>query len=290
MATKPVEGANPLAPFVALSECIYLCEPTTTMTTTGASSDRKTATTCIVLTFWMNAPPRALVKYVSEYARRAPTARIIFILSWSSEFSLRLTARAQRRRLIPAVEAIRASSPAGSPILLHLFSNGGLFTAAHLLLTYRRITGHAMPLSSMIIDSAPGRASFATSSRALSFALPQTRFRRLLGVAGIYVLLLVLYLWRVITGAPDIVTFARTRINDPDLVGVDGKSGRARNQCYIYSETDDLIPWQDVEKHAAEAEATGWVVRREKFSGSPHVGHMRADPARYWGIIESYLE
>lgn len=281
MVAKSAEG-NPLSPFSRLSPSIYLREPTTTPNDDGTPAT-------IVIAFWMNAPPRALVKYVIEYGRLAPSARIIFILSSASDFLFRATASAQRRRLAPAVEAIRASADPKRPVFFHIFSNGGTFTTLHLLMAYRAATGKPMPIFSMIIDSAPGKATIASGAKALSFALPRQRILRFFGMGIIYTVLVIGWLVRKITRAKDSVTLARTGINDSRIINaVDGQA-HAKKRCYIYSDTDELISWQDVEEHAADAEAKGWVVEKEKF-GSPHVGHMREDPERYWGIVKRYLE
>ncbi|KAL1968714.1 hypothetical protein VTN77DRAFT_1540 [Rasamsonia byssochlamydoides] len=308
MATKPPSSAtagagaadNPLAPFMRLARNVYLREPTTTTPT----DDADTAPQTIIIAFWFSAPPRALVKYVTEYARLAPSARIIFLLSTAADFWLYPTACtwAHRRRMRAAVGAIHSSITATATtgnsrkvepgILMHIFSNGGVFTAAHLLLAYKHITGSAMPVSAMIIDSAPGRSTLARSAKALSFALPRTGLLRPLGMGVIYFVLIVSWLWRKITRAEDTDSLAFTwaALIDERLVCSgegDGKKGTKR--CYIYSDTDDLIPAAEVEEHAAESAAAGWPVEREKFLGSPHVGHMRADSERYWGIVKRYL-
>ncbi|KAL1984512.1 hypothetical protein VTN96DRAFT_9111 [Rasamsonia emersonii] len=309
MVSKPpaaAENQNPLAPFVRLSRSIYLREPvqqhpvsattTTTATSTNDDDDDNLPST-IVIAFWFSAAPRVLVKYVAAYARLAPSARIIFLLSTASDFWLYPTQWAHRRRLMPAVEAIRASIAATTttggktkPVFMHIFSNGGVFTAAHLLLAYRHVTGTAMPISSMILDSAPGRSSVARSAKALSYALPRTRILRPIGMGIIYFVLVVSWLWRKITRAKDPLAFTRAALIDDRLVSStpDGKK-KGTKRCYIYSDTDDLILAAEVEQHAAEAAAKGWPVEREKFLGSPHVGHMRADPERYWAIVGRYL-
>ena len=69
-------------------------------------------------------------------------------------------------------------------------------------------------------------------------------------------------------------------LNTPDLIGTNA----ARR--YIYSREDSMVWDKDVEDHADEAEAKGYRVRLEKFSGSAHVAHMMADRARYWKIVE----
>ena len=60
---------------------------------------------------------------------------------------------------------------------------------------------------------------------------------------------------------------------------------------YIYSEADQMVDWRVVEEHARDAEAKGFVVRREKFEESGHVAHMRVGGGvRYWGIVEGMWE
>ena len=56
-------------------------------------------------------------------------------------------------------------------------------------------------------------------------------------------------------------------------------------RVYVYSDADDVIWSKDVETHAKLAESKGFDVRREKWTGSLHVGHMRADPERYWDVV-----
>jgi len=106
-------------------------------------------------------------------------------------------------------------------------------------------------------------------------------------VGIIIAVLIVDWLVRQITRAQDSATLAITAINDAKLFN--GQVS-AKKRCYIYSDADDLAHWRDMEAHAADAEAKGWVVECEGFHGSPHVRHMRADPARYWGIVKRYLK
>jgi hypothetical protein len=57
-------------------------------------------------------------------------------------------------------------------------------------------------------------------------------------------------------------------------------------RCYIYSDADESVKAKDVEDHVDEARRKGWVASAEKFRGSPHVGHMRLDSAKYRKIVE----
>ena len=61
-------------------------------------------------------------------------------------------------------------------------------------------------------------------------------------------------------------------------------------RVYIYSSTDALTDYRDVETHAAEAETKGFSVALEKFKGSAHVAHQRKDESRYWDIVKRTIE
>ncbi|OJJ46407.1 hypothetical protein ASPZODRAFT_132510 [Penicilliopsis zonata CBS 506.65] len=251
-----------------LSTTVYLDDPD--------NDTPKTQT--IVLGLWMNAPPRASSKYLQEYRRLAPAARIIVILSSTSDFVLPPSQKKQQIRLSSAVETLLASE---TPVHIHLFSNGGVFSVTSLLAAYRQAAGHALDVSSIIIDSAPGTADFAGGFRAFSYALPKMWLLQALGKIVIGAVLGFLMCLKLV-GLSDAVTTGRMALNDKDLV-----AGKAK-RCYIYSEADQLVNWKDVEDHAREAERH-WEVKREKFSDSQHVSHMRVDPERYSEIIKGYL-
>ncbi|KAJ5103871.1 hypothetical protein N7532_004400 [Penicillium argentinense] len=272
---------NPLAPFVKLGPSVYLQDPANV--TDG--DDRP----LIFIAFWMNAPPRALAKYAVEYRRLVPTVRIVFVRSSSNDFFVRATEGAQQARVTPAVDAISSFATPENPVFIHLFSNGGLSKTTHLLKAYKAATGTPLPFSSMIVDSAPGTASLRSAVRAFSFALPKMWILRLLGKTFLWLSLIMIKVIQAITRAPDVISRARKVINDLSLVQAVNAKG-VPTRCYIYSDADDLVDYHDVELHASETEAAGWLVRRELFRGSPHVGHMRAEPDRYWGIVKQYLE
>lgn len=282
MAVDSKEENNPLTSFVNLAPSVYIQEPPDS--TEEPEKPRK----IILLAFWMNAPPRALVKYVLEYRRLEPSARIIFILSSTEDFTLRASTRAQEARVAPIVEALRGSVSPRNPVFLHLFSNGGVCTTTHVLAAYKKATGKPLSISSMLIDSAPGRATVTAAARAFSYILPKLWILRLFSKAILYTVLICSVLVRKLTRTPDAVSRARRAINDTSMLHAAGSDGVLR-RCYIYSDADKLIDCKDVETHAVAAEASGWKVRCEIFYGSQHVAHMRADPERYWKIVEDYL-
>lgn len=177
-----------------------------------------------------------------------------------------------------------------------------MFTTAHLLLAYKHATGgKPLRVSAMVLDSAPGVAAPSKSLRALAYELPKMLVIRQIGYA-----LLAMMVWggwvvrRLMLRMEDPFAFTRRATLDKELViaaaassdkgtGDDDDAAAVIKSCYIYSESDDLVPWKDVEEHAARAVAKGRKVDLEKFRGSPHVGHMKQDPDRYWAIVKRFL-
>ena len=130
-----------------------------------------------------------------------------------------------------------------------------------------------------MIDSAPGKASFSVLLTVLSYVIPKSGFRRFLGNIIVYTLTSIYWAMTRILRMEDEVMASRRAINDSSLVPENIE------RCYIYSDKDELVMGKDVEENAAEAERKGWIVTKEKFDDTPHVGHMRADPERYWKIV-----
>lgn len=208
------------------------------------------------------------------------------------------TVALQRRRLKPAIDLLLQNNDnEHASCYIHLFSNGGMFTTAHLLLAYRFATGgKPLRVSAMVLDSAPGVAAPSRSLKALTYGLPKALVIRQITYA-----LLVMMVWgswivrRLMLRMEDPFAFTRRATLDKELViaalrkkETEGKEDVIKS-CYIYSESDDLVPWTDVEEHAAMAVTKGRKVELEKFKGSPHVGHMRQDPEKYWAIVKRYL-
>ncbi|KAF7718991.1 Indole-diterpene biosynthesis protein [Penicillium ucsense] len=283
LATSASESSagDPLALFVQLGPSVYMHDPKSGT----APNDGQPV---ILLAFWMDAPARALSKYVVEYTRMVPSARIIFLRSASNDFFFHAAARAQQARLAPAIAALRTSVTPDCPVFMHIFSNGGVFRTTHLLKAYRQATGRPLPISSMVIDSAPGTASITAAMRAFSFAMPRFWILRWLSKSILLMMLAVIKLYQTILRIPNAIKLAREEINDRNLVQPADAEGTL-TRCYIYSSTDELVDWRNVERHASDSEACGWTVHREKFQGTPHVGHMRAQPERYWSIIREHL-
>lgn len=242
----------------------------------------------IVLFFWMNASLRPAAKYISEYTKIAPNARIICVFTSASDLFLRTSDAAQRKRISPVLDAILSLKTTGrtsdGELYVHVFSNGGSLTLARVASAYRDATGNPLPIRALLVDSAPGKASLGRTVKALSYSFPKFFLWRIMlsGVVWTWVLMFMTVGKLLRKQSPS--SRLRDGLNDPKLI-----AGRAE-RCYVYSKEDELIPWKDVEDHAERAHSKGWVVSREMFEASPHVGHMKTDPRRYWNIVARLLK
>jgi hypothetical protein len=131
----------------------------------------------------------------------------------------------------------------------------------------------------MILDSAPGRATYSRSIAAMSVGLPKFFPIRIIGILILHIVCIVMWLKRHVFGAENVITRVRRELNDPLLFPTEAR------RVYLYSKTDDMVDWETVEEHALEAEEDGCQVERERFVKSKHVGHMMEDYDRYWGAI-----
>ncbi|ODH27256.1 hypothetical protein ACO22_04253 [Paracoccidioides brasiliensis] len=232
--------------FSKLSPAIYLRDGPTS---TPSSLESPPPTICLL--FWMDAVPRHAAKFVQEYIKILPNARIICMTTTSTDFLFKSSNESRRMRVNPLISALPAE--------------------------YREVTGEPLPIKSMLLDSAPGRSTFARGAKAFSYALPNLFLARILGMCLIWVALVTFWAVYKIKRVFPPIEAARDLINNPKFISI-----RAA-RCYVYSKVDELIYWKDVEEHAAEATGKGWRVSTEIFD-APHVGNMRADPERYWKL------
>ncbi|GLA61659.1 hypothetical protein AtubIFM56815_002518 [Aspergillus tubingensis] len=306
MSSQPTIDMTSLPKPITLSPTIHVYDPLTPESTSTSNNAPQT----IILAYWMNAPQRALTKYTTQYRTLYPSARILTLQSSTGDF-MRLpsllstfasTSNNENSNTNPTQPALDYlllhHPPTNTPreseserIHIHLFSNGGVYTTTTLLSSYKSTTGHTLPITSLLIDSAPGKPSLIGAFRAFSFGLPKNVVLKWVGMLLLGCMLLVMFGMRWVVGSEDGVSKGRRLLNDKSVVG------EGVRRCYIYSEGDGLVDWRDVEEHAREAERVfgdddgGVVVRREKWGrGSGHVEHMRVDAGRYWRVVGEVVE
>ncbi|EEH02876.1 conserved hypothetical protein [Histoplasma capsulatum G186AR] len=276
MASNTTSGSSPerfdeiFSSFTKLSPTIYIRDKPT-----SASPSPESPRETICLLFWMDAAPRHTAKYINEYIKVLPNARIICMRTLSTDLMFRGSKKSHRLRVVPLVSALCASD---GPMHFHVFSNGGVFSLHHVAAEYRTSTGKPLPTKSLIFDSAPGRHALLATARAFSYGLPQFFLFRMVGLCVIWAVLISHWLACKLRRETNAIDLAGDEINDPTLIDLGAK------RCYIYSKTDELVDWKHVEENVAQAKSRGWEVSAELFNG-PHVGHMRSEPERYWKLV-----
>lgn len=163
---------------------------------------------------------------------------------------------------------------------------GGAFMLLSLdhLLSSRGLEAPASITSALVLDSNPGYGNLQFAQRAMT-----ANVKNQISSLGIRLLLIITYAFAWIMGLlvqGNPIRFVRMReaLNKDNLLGwMDKKTPRV----YLYSEMDEIVPFEAVEEHAREAVAKGFEVQLERFKESTHVSHARQDPERYWGVVKS---
>lgn len=244
----------------------------------------------IIVCSWMGAQSRYIRKYLSPYQTKFPQSPILLLrqdgsdLFWRSKWQ-------QVKNTEPAISTIRRvvdEKRLNTPrVLVHIFSNGGSYTACQLADAYRDASSgkdELLPISALVLDSTPSLPSSRRAHTAISESLPKSGPGRVIGSAAVWAYIGLAKVIETVAGNEDITTSLRRRLNDPNGAFMQGTLKR----LYIYSQADKLIPAPDVEAHAEEAVSLIGRdrVRLEDFVSSKHVGHVMLDERRYWSLIE----
>lgn len=246
----------------------------------------------VVLATWAFALDNHIAKYVEKYRELFPSTTILVAKCFLRHFFWLPAARQDLEHLAAAIRGIldtgehhevlapEASRP---KVLLHIFSNSGLFTAYQLHDVYQSQDGskQGFPQHVTIFDSTPGRYEYWSVASALQFGIPPGRWaQKLISIPLAHMLSGSLWIWcRVLNGEDWVTKWARAA-NDPI---------REQETCrsYAYSSADPLVEALVVEAHAEAARQQGFCVLQTADFGakSAHVAHARADPLRYWSIV-----
>ncbi len=285
MSKSVVEAGSSILGFKKLSNQVYVQEG-------EPSSQDPGHPTTVVLYSWGDAAPRVVVKYVDGYRQLFPHARIVLIFSPILK-ALYQTLEARTRTMVPVIKAVYPGA-LGNPdsteksserVVLHVMSNTGGINFAATMNAYSKHTGgQLLPHDLLVLDSTPGSTEFLPNvgawSRAMAIGAARWfpwPFAVTQAMAALFLGCLHGFGWLI--GATSAAEFSTAAVNDPRL------SQTSAKRLYLYSKEDDIIHWEDIEKHAADARQKGWSVSAEVFEGTPHVGHMRSHPEQYWAAI-----
>ena len=263
----------------------------------------------IILCTWLGAARKHVAKYTDLYRSVAPRARILLVESSIPALTHAFVRPQRVTGFAPAATVIldtffecedrssihvngrlddektisRSRKPtpfhANPQILLHVFSNGGMNSATHLLRLLRSEMGEPLALTGIILDSCPGKGtSYRQTFDAIMLSFPESLVWRFLGALVVHCLLIFTVIY-IAWGNENPVTFWRR-------VPLE-ESSPARGACYLFSKEDRMIDWTDIEEHADEARRKGWRVREVLFEGSGHCAHLAVDRRRYVEAVTS---
>ncbi|KIW21507.1 hypothetical protein PV08_02087 [Exophiala spinifera] len=276
-----------LADFTRLGPQIFFYEPRGSI---PSDADDVTTPDLIILCSWMGALPRYIAKYTKPYQSIFPRSPILLLkqdgadLFWKPRYF-------QGHAIQPALSVIRQvvqeKLPGKPRILLHIFSNGGSYSALFLADAYRNSSPNkdeTLPISALILDSTPSLPSSKSGHAAISELLPKSEPMRTVSSAAIWAFIGIAQTYETLSRSENITIWLRRKLNEPGSAFT--QDGLKR--LYIYSQADALIPAGDVESHAKEAvDIIGEErVQLEDFETSRHVGHAMLNGQRYWKLVE----
>ncbi|KAF4571092.1 hypothetical protein EYR36_001636 [Pleurotus pulmonarius] len=261
----------------------------------------------IIICGWLGANLTHLEKYTRVYRERHSNAIIFLVRSYHNFFwSFEQTITSKLMPLVACLDTLgcikfpngrpptlidpplpATLSPISTPrILLHSFSNGGslnVVALAKLLSSMGCTPVHHV--SAVIIDSSPG-GNFTTTKRAFS-GFVKNPLLKALALVFIHVFYFSLYLRGKLLGHRSPFQVITDNLVKPNILPwVDARTPR----LYVFSKTDELVPWEQVHATAKLSAKAGLDTLTEIYEDSPHVAHARTDPTRYWGAIRRMWE
>jgi hypothetical protein len=237
----------------------------------------------IILCTWTGARNRHIRSYRGKYQKKFPKTPGMLITTGIVDLCIR-GSESKQKRLRPAVEWIAKrlpQVPTAKQILMHVFSEGGSNKACELAEAYWTTTGSSLPVSALILDSTPGRPHFRRLCDAASKSLSPIPCFRVASLPLCYVM--VGTVWVVYCGfkgfEKNVISMTRNRLLDPSVWDFNAP------RCYIYSASDDLIEYRDIEDHAKASEHCHIPVKRQRFETSGHVMHAKSHEDAYWNAV-----
>lgn len=288
--------------YTRLSDKIFLFEPHQQEIDELQTPTSTTEPTTIIIFAWGDGLPKHVAKYADGYHDLYPNSRIIVVLCTLIESMYQSISR-HSRAMQPVIDATfltkdKKSNTELDHILIQIMSNSGAVSFLATLLAYKnfRISmgntdPEPLPHTLLVCDSVPGSFSFwpnlARWSRALALVsvswvpLPAILLQSLWAT---FLVTTEVFFWVSGWKEDQVGRILAEGIRDPKVM-----STRVP-RLYLYSKGDELVSWEDVEEHVAVARGRGYKCFVERFEESPHVGHMRRYPERYWGAIKRAWE
>jgi Eukaryotic protein of unknown function (DUF829) len=154
------------------------------------------------------------------------------------------------------------------------------------LMSSESMRAHPLTQSLMVVDSAPGGDNLQSAFNAFEAMIPSPVLRyptiiAFFSFSGIRYLVSG-------TNWPPFETVRQAILNPTWLPWVVSSNLNGPTPwLFVYSKADTTVPFEHTHKLTEVAESRSMDIRREIYEDTPHVGHMRAHPERYWGSIKS---
>ncbi|KAF1948690.1 indole-diterpene biosynthesis protein-like protein PaxU [Byssothecium circinans] len=236
----------------------------------------------IILGTWLGAADKHIAKYTELYKKQIETASILLLKSEISSMisPYKKQQKAMEPAMLPILNLLQRckDSQTNPKILLHIFSNGGINSATHLLIDLRRALSTPLPIVGIICDSVPTGAGYRKTYNAFMYSFPQTFPANIVAAITVHTLLSLLFLCVAMGRYEYPEDFWRKAILDRELVG-------SNRICYVASKADAQTDWRDVVAHAGTARREGWEVREVILEDTAHCNHLRGDPGMYCDLV-----
>jgi pimeloyl-ACP methyl ester carboxylesterase len=283
-APAPATATKPLSFMEKLGPLVFFYRPSE-----ASSTDATLQPRLIIISSWTDARDAHIAKYIAKYQALYPAAQILLLRS-TMDCIVRPSQIGPAMRVAASVvraafqEPVLSSSP--PPLLVHTFSNGGSSSLANLYEQFAATAGpnddKRLPSHVTIFDSCPGLFRIPRAVAFVSVGLPF--FQQLIAAPFLYAFAAFWTASMALGLLPNSLSSWYKSHNEEV-----GNTAEVR-RVYIYSATDALTDYKDVETHAAEAKTNGFSVTLEKYEGSAHVAHLRKDETRYWDIVKRTME
>lgn len=270
----PSERLDAIPGFSPVAPTIWEYIPTQSTTKEKSLLEDLEHPDLVLLFSWTGALGRHVQKYTDFYKTRFPSTPILVVTTSILDLCYRSSSLKQNR-LQPAIHRVLFSN--SDNILIHAFSEGGSNKAVEFAEAYYKTTGKRLPCSALCLDSTPGHARYRRLCNALKLSLPANPIIRCSGL--VFGSILLGGILAVQGRKNNIVAKTRRRLADECIWDLSAP------RCYLYSQSDALIAWQDVQEHAREMMEMGAPVVDVGFERSEHCKHVAEDTARYWDAV-----
>ena len=263
---RPKDVQNGTTALSKITSTVYFLQPGDKL-----SNDSPSA---IIIFGWMGSPVRHMAKFVDYYSKTMfPGSPIILILTPPKYFIT--NEEQQKLSMKPAYTAFQSLNVGPDNVLVHVFSNGGLYAFR----TFVSLTPtKSFTPRELVVDSAPGIATLRTTIIAFTVDVQNFFTRFILSI----VLVVAYFTSRMrdrLLGRQSVWQILRKWLADENVVGKRAK------RVYLYSDKDELVQNSSVEAHIKELKGKGYTLTSRNLGETRHVGHMRANPELYWSEI-----